>query len=216
MRGSNYTIIFATILSVFCSVMLSSVYMALKDKQDENRALEQEMSILSAARIPLSRASLARTVFRERVKAMVINRDGDVLDDVEPATVGENDHERRLIFAISDVTEKSVIVGYVYPVLGAGLWSKLYGYLAVDKSGKKILGLVFYKQGETPGLGAEIEKPWFVKNFEGKVLFDGEKLTGVKVAKGAAKLDPAYKYSNERMVDGISGATPLAMESPKC
>ena len=35
-------------------------------------------------------------------------------------------------------------------------------------------GITFYKHGETPGLGGEVEKPWFQDNFIGKKFVDGD------------------------------------------
>jgi len=64
-----------------------------------------------------------------------------------------------------------------------------------------VKGITFYKHGETPGLGGEIEKKWFQENFIGKKIFnDGGKLMSVSVAKGKA-MDENHE------VDGISGAT---------
>lgn len=201
MRSNRYTIVFASVLSMLLSVVLSGVYMALKERQDENRALEKQLSILAAAHITATTNEEAQQLFKNRVAPLIINRFGDSVENQAADNV-----ETLEIFAIKSGTDQSV-TGYVYPVVGAGLWSKLFGYLAVDKSGKNVLGLVFYKQGETPGLGAEIDQPWFTKNFQGKTLFDGEKLVGIKVAKGPAARDPDYKYAQNRMVDGISGAT---------
>lgn len=201
MRSNRYTIVFACVLSMLLSVILSGVYMALKEKQDENRAAEKQLSILAAAHITAVTNEEAQNLFKSRVVPLIINRFGEIVEERVVDNV-----ETLEIFAIKSGTDHNV-TGYVYPVVGAGLWSKLFGYLAVDKSGKNVLGLVFYKQGETPGLGAEIDQLWFTKNFQGKTLFDGEKLVGIKVAKGLAARDPDYKYAQHRMVDGISGAT---------
>ena len=64
-----------------------------------------------------------------------------------------------------------------------------------------VKGITFYKHGETPGLGAEVEKPWFQENFKGKKIFneDGE-LVSIKVYKSSSGDDI-------HGVDGISGAT---------
>ncbi len=204
MRSSRYTIIFACVMSMLLSVILSGVYMVLKERQDDNRALEQQLSILSAAHISSSSPEDAKRIYSERVKVLVINRLGQTVENADPKTV--DNKNLSILYAIKS-SESSAISSYVYPVVGAGLWSKLFGYLAVDASGKNVVGLVFYKQGETPGLGAEIDQPWFTKNFEGKTLFDGEKLVGIKVTKGPSERDPEYKYASNRMVDGISGAS---------
>ena len=63
-------------------------------------------------------------------------------------------------------------------------------------------GITFYAHKETPGLGGEVEKPWFQNNFVGKRFIDENgNLVGIKVVKG--KADPNSQYE----VDGISGAT---------
>ena len=61
-------------------------------------------------------------------------------------------------------------------------------------------GISFYKHGETPGLGAEIEKPWFQSQFAGKKLYADGQPTDFLVTK------PGYA-SGDMAVDGISGAT---------
>lgn len=206
MRGSRYTIIFAAVLSASLAILLSGIYMALKDRQDQNRALEKQMSILSAAQLSFSSKKEAKELFASRVESLVVDKNGDVLNAVDPSSVADNSHDKFLLYVIKGQNDPDS-KRYVYPIDGAGLWSRLFGYLAVDETGKKVVGITFYKQGETPGLGAEIEKSWFEDNFKGKTLFDGDKLMGIKVAKGAAKLDPAYKYQSDQLVDGISGAT---------
>lgn len=203
MRSNKYTILFAFTLSLVLSMLLSGVYMLLKDRQDENRALEKQQSILHAAKIEFADNQDAKNLFQKRVETMVVDKKGEL---IKGATDAQADGKSALlIYAIKN--EAGQVESYVYPVLGSGLWSKLYGYLAVDKLGKNVLGLIFYKQGETPGLGAEIEKEWFVQNFDNKTLFNENKLVGVRVAKGSAARDPSYKFDSSRLVDGISGAT---------
>ena len=40
----------------------------------------------------------------------------------------------------------------------------MYGYLSVESDLETVAGISFYKHGETPGLGAEIEKHGFYLN----------------------------------------------------
>ena len=55
----------------------------------------------------------------------------------------------------------------VIPIEGYGLWSTLYGFLALDADTKTVRGITFYEHGETPGLGGE----------EGDVVADAGFLT---------------------------------------
>ena len=92
------------------------------------------------------------------------------------------------------------ITMYAFPISGKGLWSMLYGYLALEADLETIAGISFYKHGETPGLGAEIEKDWFLTQFAGKKLYTGGEPAEFVVAK------PGYA-AGDSAVDGISGAT---------
>ena len=91
---------------------------------------------------------------------------------------------------------------YILPVYGAGLWGPIWGYVAFDANGSTIYGAYFAHQGETPGLGAEIEKPAFSDQFKGKnVIKDGRFRPIAVVKAGQQPLD------GEDYVDGISGGT---------
>jgi Na+-transporting NADH:ubiquinone oxidoreductase subunit C len=92
------------------------------------------------------------------------------------------------------------VKAYVIPISGNGLWGLMKGYLALEPDLTTIKGVRFVEHVETPGLGAEAEKPWFTNNYIGKKILDeGGKLRPIKVAKGKAGADDE--------VDGISGAT---------
>ena len=87
----------------------------------------------------------------------------------------------------------------VLPFYGQGLWSTMYGYLAVDADGSTIKGVKYYSQGETAGLGAEVTNPAYTGKWIAKKLYENGEYK-FKVTKGADKTSP-YQ------VDAISGAT---------
>jgi Na+-transporting NADH:ubiquinone oxidoreductase subunit C len=103
--------------------------------------------------------------------------------------------------------QEEALLAYVIPFTSRGLWGKISGYLALDTDGATIKGFTVYKHQETPGLGGEIEKRWFQKNFSGKRIADRDgDFVSVSIAKGkAADLVPAARQPYT--VDGISGAT---------
>lgn len=113
-------------------------------------------------------------------------------------------------------TDKSKSLGYVIPVSGFGLWDYIYGYIAVAPNGNDIIGISWYEQKETPGLGANIaETPW-QSLFPGKKIFqpdssgktDFEKTPiGITVVRG--KVADVLGSSPKAMsaVDGMAGAT---------
>ncbi|TWU39647.1 Na(+)-translocating NADH-quinone reductase subunit C [Novipirellula artificiosorum] len=89
----------------------------------------------------------------------------------------------------------------VLPVYGKGLWSTLYGYLALKSDLRTIEGLTFYEHGETPGLGGEVDNPAWKSEWSGQKLYDESGKPASLVFKGPAPPENPYA------VDGLSGAT---------
>ncbi len=89
---------------------------------------------------------------------------------------------------------------YVFPVRGYGLWSMMQGYLAVEPDLKTVVGLTFYAQGETPGLGGEVMNPKWKAKWLGKKLYDDKGEVVLQVSKGD-------QTKNANGVDALSGAT---------
>jgi Na+-transporting NADH:ubiquinone oxidoreductase subunit C len=108
------------------------------------------------------------------------------------------------------------------PVSGYGLWSTMFGFIALEGDGQTVLGMNLYDQAETPGLGGEVVNPKWkalwkgkkVYNFTGKELHEsnlsekGHSIEIGEVALGLVKgsVDPA-KPGSEYQVDALAGAT---------
>lgn len=113
-------------------------------------------------------------------------------------------------------TEDEKPIGYVIPINGYGLWDAIYGYIAIKPDGDTVIGISWYDQKETPGLGADIATEAWQKQFPGKKLFvEGPSGTtdfktaplGITVVRGyvADVLGSAPKAKSA--VDGMAGAT---------
>jgi Na+-transporting NADH:ubiquinone oxidoreductase subunit C len=91
----------------------------------------------------------------------------------------------------------------VVPVHGYGLWSTLYGYLAIDGDLQTVSGITFYEHGETAGLGGEVDNPRWKASWAGKSIYsDGAvKLGVIKGSVNPSSPNAAYQ------IDGLSGAT---------
>lgn len=101
------------------------------------------------------------------------------------------------------VENSGAIEKIILPVRGYGLWSTLYGFVALESDANTVVGLGFYEHGETPGLGGEVDNPRWKAFWPGKQVYrDGE--VEIALAKGA--VDPASTDAPWR-VDGLSGAT---------
>jgi Na+-transporting NADH:ubiquinone oxidoreductase subunit C len=92
----------------------------------------------------------------------------------------------------------------VLPVYGKGLWSTLYGYLALDRDARTVRGITFYEHGETPGLGGEVDNPRWKAQWPGKTVADEEGNPVLVVTK-------PDRAEEEHEVDGLSGATVTAV-----
>lgn len=112
--------------------------------------------------------------------------------------------------------KEKAIEGYVIPINGMGLWDAIYGYLAIKTDGNTVIGISWYDQKETPGLGANIAEPDWQSQFPGKYIFQESASgqtdfktapLGIVVVKGKVKeiLDDSPKALSA--VDGMAGAT---------
>ncbi len=91
----------------------------------------------------------------------------------------------------------------VLPVYGKGLWSTLYGYLALkadDVAEMPVTGITFYEHAETPGLGGEVDNPKWKSQWPGKELLSDSGNPVLDVTKPG-------QANAENEIDGISGAT---------
>lgn len=181
MREDTRTLLFAAIVCVVVSLLLSGTAAILKPAQEANEAFDVKRNIVKAFGIDTS------TMKRPEIEATF-----------EQHITEEQAGNLPIFIWTDDGADKPS--KYAFPISGKGLWSMLYGYLALEADLETVAGISFYKHGETPGLGAEIEKPWFQTQFVGKKLYkDGAPVNFLVVKPGTPLTDTS--------VDGISGAT---------
>ncbi len=115
-----------------------------------------------------------------------------------------------------DEAEDEKPMGYVIPINGFGLWDAIYGYIAIESDGKTVIGISWYDQKETPGLGANIATEEWQENFYGKKIFqhtaqdttDMERAPiGISVVKGRVAETIGDAPKAKSAVDGMAGAT---------
>ncbi len=211
-KDSNiYIFIYASAMVVFVAAILSFTAETLKPLQKENIKVEKIQSLLISVGIESTKEN-AQEVFDKYIPAenrVVINSKGESIEgvafDINIKAENYKDLENRslpmFIVNMDDGTKKTII-----PLLGAGLWGPIWGYLAFEPDNNTIYGAVFDHKAETPGLGADINKDWFEHPFRGKTIFEGEEFVSItthKGGKGAAEL----AGNTEHGVDAISGGT---------
>tara|TARA_B100001758_G_C18414964_1_gene618832 strand:+ start:1777 stop:2478 length:702 start_codon:yes stop_codon:yes gene_type:complete len=204
MHSNSYTIVFTSIVTIILGGFLSVAAGTLKEIQELNVENDSKKNILSSLGYEPDSNQLWTSdditkLFQLNIEAYVLNSNGE-RTNIDPASVNtDTDYEN---FPIYIDKKDGVVNGYAIPISGKGLWSTLYGYFAIEPDGITAKGITFYAHKETPGLGGEVDKPWFQNNFVGKRFIDeGGDLVGIKVAKGKANPNSPYE------VDGISGAT---------
>ena len=207
-KNSNvYTIIYSIVLVVLVGVLLSVIYQALRPKQLENIANDTKKQILASAHLSPEKGETVAQLFDQHiVSSYIVNFRGERIDNDEnpfdinmALEIKKPDYERRL-----PVYECSTKDGnkFIVPVYGAGLWGPIWGYVAFDSNGDTIYGAYFSHEGETPGLGAEIEKPAFQEQFIGKDIFSQEgNFTSIAVVK------TGKEPQGKAWVHAVSGGT---------
>lgn len=199
MSDNLKSFVFAAVMCLVCSILLTAASSGLKDFQQKNIALDKQKNILKS--VGLIHAEKAYS--SEHIEKLYADNISSLWTDEEGKIIQENRRTSKSL-PIYLYKQKDVVESYIIPVESRGLWGKIFGYLAVKNDGSTISGFTVYKHSETPGLGGEIEKQWFQKNFEGKKIIDqGGGFVSVSIAKGAA----ASKDKQDHLVDGISGAT---------
>ena len=208
--STRYTFIFAIIVCVVSGVLLSAVSEGLRTQRELNEELDVKKNILKAVALkdpisPKMKGPEVLNVYGSKIEELVVDARGDVIEGKTPEQLTEKDKN---LFPLYIYKEDGQVMAYAFPVVGQGLWSTLYGYLAVEADATTIRGITFYKHGETPGLGGEIEKEWFQNNFKGKTIYSVKehKLTPIVVVKGKAA-DVVGKNELSYHVDGITAAT---------
>jgi Na+-transporting NADH:ubiquinone oxidoreductase subunit C len=195
--------VFAVIMCVICSTLLTLGATGLRSFQEKNILLDKRRNILLSAGL-LSEGKdttgpeeIAR-IYSESITALRVDGDGNIKSEPDH---GSSD------LPIYLCRRDDAVFAYVVPFTSRGLWGKIDGYLALDKDGATVKGFTVYRHQETPGLGGEIEKRWFQKNFSGKKIVDRDgNFVSVAIAKGKVA-DSVPESLQGNYVDGISGAT---------
>ncbi len=205
-QSNTYTLVFTAIVTIILGILLSLAATSLKEKQDLNVAIDIKKNILRSLGFtetkdePWTQQTI-QEIFEKNVEGFVVDSKGNRLSDVSVENIIDIDQYPVYCKHIPGYG----IDGYSVPISGKGLWSTLYGYIALESDGITVKGITFYKHGETPGLGGEVEKEWFTKNFIGKRIINDEgALVSIQIVKG--NVDNTSQESFHQ-VDGISGAT---------
>ena len=213
-----------------CSLLVSTAAVMLSKLQKENQRQDRIKNILIAAGLFQHDADYD-TIYKQHIEPVLIElRSGeqvaeasispnftidafDIESFANDPLLGENiaaeidvaKIKRRPRFMVIYFAKTAGHVDkLILPMFGKGLWSTIYGLLALDRDLQTITGITFYQHGETPGLGGEIDNPRWQQQWRGKQAFNSNGQLIIEVLRG--EVDSASADTNHQ-IDGLAGAT---------
>jgi len=216
------TIKVALVLCIVCSVIVSTAAVLLRPAQQANKDLDRKTDVLAAAgmlqkgddvnakfaSIAARAVDLATGKFTDAVDLDSYNqrkasKDPELsvdLGDADIAKIGRLPKYMIVYVVEGDAGLEKIIL----PIKGYGLWSTLYGFVALEADLNTVAGLGFYEHAETPGLGGEIDNPLWKAQWIGKKSYDANNKQALTVVRGKVDLSRSESIHE---IDGLSGAT---------
>ena len=229
-ESTKKTIMVALGVCLVCSILVSSAAVSLNGIQSRNKTLDKITNILLAGDL-YSPDEDVEKIYADKIKPLIIEiATGKVLPEAKyTEKLNEKNFEIKNIandpaysvaiptqkdiagikrkpkyMLIYEIVEKGEVIKYIFPIYGKGLWSTLYGFIALDSDLNTVKGFTFYEHGETPGLGGEVDNPKWKAIWNGKKVFDEYGSLKIEVIKGPvdnSSLNAKYQ------IDGLSGST---------
>ena len=214
------TIIVATFVSLFCAVLVSATAVLLKPKYVANRLYHgKHKNVIRLIDSIQPVADIEKVLTHLQIKFVDLHS-GNYVEGLDPATFDVHEMSkdpeqsiaipeefdiagigrRATIAMVYVLSENDQLKYIILPVYGQGMWSTIYGYLALEADANTIAGLYFYEHGETPGIGDRIEDPEWLRSWQGKQIYAAGD-PAIRISKRKSTVDAGYT------VDNISGAT---------
>ncbi|NEW80549.1 MAG: Na(+)-translocating NADH-quinone reductase subunit C [Gelidibacter sp.] len=217
-ESNTYTVLFAIGMVVIVGTLLAFLASSLKEKISENKRIEKQQNILYAmgvnendeTSVEFVSKSVVGAEFSKYITKQLVITGTEAVEDTnaylidikkEAADAKNPNYKRRLPLFIGEKDGKTL---YIVPVRGKGLWDAIWGYIALDDK-LVVQGVYFDHQGETPGLGANIKERFFMDDFKGEHILDGDTFKGITASKSNA--DPKNLNKTDFEVDAITGST---------
>ena len=212
----------AALLCVVCAIVVSSAAVMLRPAQQANKLLDLKTNILASAGL-LKAGVDVETQFEQITTRIVDMETGRFTDAVDPASYDQRKAAKDPAFSVELSGDEDIakikrrarystvylvegeqgIEKIILPISGYGLWSTLYGFLALESDLQTVAGIGFYEHAETPGLGGEIDNPNWKASWVGKQAYSEGELA-ITILKG--RVDPD-RPGAESQIDGLAGAT---------
>lgn len=211
-QSNSYVILFSVIMTLIVGGLLAGVSSALKERQNEQVALDKQKQILKSV-MDIEGEEDIQALYASRISSYVVDINGNQVDagvdaedvDISKEYKNKKDPNDRFYPVFEFKGESGATEAYILPVFGNGLWDNIWGFVALDTDFNTIKGVSLDHAGETPGLGARITTSKVQERFQGKKIFSANgELVAVTMLK--AESNPA-NLLDDHHVNGMSGAT---------
>jgi Na+-transporting NADH:ubiquinone oxidoreductase subunit C len=235
------TVAVALALCLVGAVVVSGSAVILRPLQQWNKSKDEKVNILEVAEL-YQKGMDVDAAFQDIETRIVDLATGDYVENVDAKAydqwkAAKDPAQSEAIPADKDIAgikrkpkyakvylvkQEGKLKTVILPVNGYGLWSTMFGFIALEADGQTVVGVNLYDQAETPGLGGEVVNPKWkalwkgkkVYNFSGKDVHEsnlsekGQTVEVGEVALGLVKgfVDPS-KPGAEYQVDALAGAT---------
>ncbi|TIH12845.1 Na(+)-translocating NADH-quinone reductase subunit C [Marinifilum sp. JC120] len=215
-----FTVAFS--LCLVCSLLVSTAAVGLKSIQQDNKVKERKENILKAAGIYNEDESVDE-LYKQIVPKVVDLATGEYVDmdaaaydqrkaakeQASSIKIASGDDlagigQRAKYASVYLLKDGDKLKRVVLPLHGKGLWSTMYGFIALAPDFNTVKNFGFYEHAETPGLGGEVDNPNWKILWVDKKVFNKNHEPVIDLIKGnVSPTDPMAQYK----VDGIAGAT---------
>ena len=152
MKKGLYSVIYMFIVTLCFTSVVSGVRLLNEEKILTNIEARRQSVILDVLKIKVGAGAGPEEIVRVFAK------------NVKPLRLNED-----TIYICYDDDGLSV-KGYAFSVTGPGFWGPISSMVGIDKEYSRIIGINFFDNVETPGLGARITEDWFQAQFTGLPL----------------------------------------------
>ncbi len=225
--SAAHTLLVAFLLCVVCSVLVSAAAVTMKPRQVMNQEMDIRTNLLRVAGLIPAAGKVDHAAIEaayKKITPVVIDLATGKRAEIDPAAydpeaaakdpatiyripAGKDLARIRtrsryaLVYLVREGGRVSQIVLRIH---GKGLYSTLYGFLALAADTRTVKGLAFYSQGETPGLGGEVDNPRWKAKWPGKTVYDDNWQPNIRLVKGGV---PPNSPGAGHEVDALSGAS---------
>lgn len=216
------TLTVAFMVCLVCGIVVATAAVSLRPVQQQNKLLDKQINILQAAGLyePGMDVLAAFETIDRRFVDIATGEYVEMPDSYDQRKAAKDPEQSISLDGEQDIAsirrqarvaevylardENGELSRIILPVHGYGLWSTLYGFLALEADANTVAGLGFYEHAETPGLGGEVDNPKWKAMWSGKEVFDEQGVVAIQVIKGVVD---ATTPDAQHKIDGLAGAT---------